>query len=52
MNREELKTYRSHILALAERYHAPNIRVFGSTVRGEPTENSEVDFLQSNHFLI
>jgi uncharacterized protein len=45
MNKEKLKTYRSQILTLAERYHAPNIRVFGSTVREHNTHESDVDFL-------
>lgn len=45
MNLEELKIYRNEILAIANRYHAPNIRVFGSVVRGEATAKSDVDFL-------
>ena len=45
MKLEELKVYRDDILAIAERYHAPNIRVFGSVVRGEATAQSDVDFL-------
>ena len=31
MEIEKLKTYRKDILTIAERYHAPNIRVFGVT---------------------
>jgi len=45
MNKEELKHYRSQILELAQRYHAPNVRVFGSTVREDHTPESDVDFL-------
>ncbi|VEP18654.1 putative nucleotidyltransferase [Hyella patelloides LEGE 07179] len=45
MNKEELKHYRSQIKSLAERYHAPNVRVFGSTVRDDNTPESDVDFL-------
>ncbi len=45
MNREELRAYRSQIKQLAERYHAPNVRVFGSTVRDDNTPESDVDFL-------
>jgi uncharacterized protein len=45
MNKKELKAYRSQIIALAELYHAPNIRVFGSTVREDSTPESDVDFL-------
>ena len=45
MKLEEIKAYRDDILAIAEQYHAPNIRVFGSVARGEATANSDVDFL-------
>ena len=45
MNLEELKSYREDILKIARRYHAPNIRVFGSVARGPATENSDVDLL-------
>lgn len=45
MNKKELKIYRSQILALAKRYHASNVRVFGSTVREDNTNESDVDFL-------
>jgi hypothetical protein len=45
MKLAELKAYREEILALAEKYHAPNIRVFGSVAREEATEESDVDFL-------
>ena len=45
MKLEELKAYRDDILAIASQYHAPNIRVFGSVVRGEATADSDIDFL-------
>ena len=45
MTKEELKHYRQQILELAKQYHAPNVRVFGSTVRGDNTPESDVDFL-------
>ena len=53
INLEQLKTYREDILVIsltawlryADKYHAPNIRVFGSVVRGEATAESDVDFL-------
>lgn len=45
MTKEELKYYREQILKLAKRYHAPNVRVFGSTVRDDNTPESDVDFL-------
>ena len=45
MTKEELKNYRAQILELAKQYHAPNVRVFGSTVRDDNTPKSDVDFL-------
>lgn len=40
-----LKRQREEILRLAARHGAKNIRVFGSVVRGEADEQSDVDFL-------
>lgn len=40
-----LKEKRSEILALAERYGARNVRVFGSVARREETPTSDVDVL-------
>ncbi len=42
---EDLRTRRDDILALAERYGAYNIRVFGSVARGEATPESDFDLL-------
>ena len=36
---------RDEILRIAKRYGASNIRVFGSTARGEATTDSDIDFL-------
>lgn len=36
---------RAEILRLADRYHAGEVRVFGSVVRGESKETSDVDLL-------
>jgi hypothetical protein len=36
---------RADILAIAERYGAHNVRVFGSVARGQADEASDVDFL-------
>lgn len=36
---------RDAILALAAKYGASNVRVFGSVAQGEATEASDVDFL-------
>ncbi len=45
MNLQELKNYRVRIIELAKQYHSHNIRVFGSVVKNESTENSDIDFL-------
>ena len=37
--------HRVDILRLAERYHASDVRVFGSVVRGDHTQASDVDVL-------
>lgn len=46
MTLEQLRAdHRDAILALAARYGARNVRVFGSVARGEATDRSDVDFL-------
>lgn len=40
-----LRSRRSEILALAAKHGASNVRLFGSVVRGEDLEDSDVDFL-------
>ncbi|MCB9454152.1 MAG: nucleotidyltransferase domain-containing protein [Anaerolineaceae bacterium] len=45
MTLADLRTQREAILALAERYGAYNVRVFGSIARGEATSESDVDLL-------
>ena len=40
-----VESYRSEILALAERHDIRNVRVFGSMARGEADEKSDVDLL-------
>ena len=42
---EEIRRQRAAILRLAEEHGASNVRLFGSVVRGEATEGSDVDFL-------
>ncbi len=37
--------YRTQILAIAEKYGAENVRVFGSIARGNETEDSDLDLL-------
>lgn len=41
----DVRAYRAEILALIGKYHASNIRVFGSVARGEASLESDVDFL-------
>lgn len=46
MNLDTLRTkYKSQILDIARQYKAEDIRVFGSVIRGEENENSDIDFL-------
>jgi len=46
MNLEELKyNYRDQILEIADLCKAENVRVYGSIVRGEMREDSDIDFL-------
>ncbi len=40
-----LKEKREEILRIAAKHGARNVRVFGSVVRGEADESSDVDFL-------
>lgn len=46
MTLEELRLYRrEEILRVAASHGAHNVRVFGSTARGEASSSSDVDFL-------
>lgn len=45
MDLSDLRQRRDEILAIAARHGATNVRVFGSVVRGEATDASDVDFL-------
>ena len=40
-----LQRNREQILALATRYGAHDVRIFGSVARGDATEESDIDFL-------
>jgi predicted nucleotidyltransferase len=42
---ELLKEKREAILRIAAKHGAPNVRVFGSTARGEADEESDLDLL-------
>jgi predicted nucleotidyltransferase len=45
MKFDELKARREAILAIAERYGAHDLRVFGSVVRDQADAASDIDFL-------
>ncbi|WLT40713.1 nucleotidyltransferase family protein (plasmid) [Synechocystis sp. B12] len=45
MDLATLITKKSEILAIAQKYGASNIRVFGSCARGDMTSESDIDFL-------
>ena len=45
MKIKELKEKREQILAIAQRYGAQRIQLFGSSARGESGRESDVDFL-------
>jgi predicted nucleotidyltransferase len=45
INLPTLIQHREDILRLAERYHASDVRVFGSVVRSDNTQASDVDVL-------
>lgn len=40
-----VREHREEILAVAARYGARNVRIFGSVARGDASESSDVDFL-------
>ncbi len=42
---KKLQSCKNEIFRIAANYHANNVRVFGSVVRGESDENSDVDLL-------
>ena len=37
--------YRDDIIAIASKYHASDVRVFGSVARGQAVVGSDIDFL-------
>ena len=45
VTREAIHNRRDAILAIARRYGASNIRIFGSVARGDATESSDLDLV-------
>jgi len=45
ITRDDILRRRDEIIAIAKRYGASDIRIFGSVARGDATENSDVDFI-------
>lgn len=41
----DIQDQREMILAIADRHGAANVRVFGSVIRGEARDGSDIDFL-------
>jgi predicted nucleotidyltransferase len=52
MNLEQLRAHKPKILAIAHEHGVGNVRVFGSVVRGEADDKSDVDFLVSIERLL
>ena len=42
---EKLRQDREAIITIATRYHAENVRLFGSVARGDDRSDSDIDFL-------
>jgi hypothetical protein len=45
LNLIDLQQHKTEILALCQKYHASNVRVFGSVARGDHREDSDIDLL-------
>ncbi len=45
ITRQTLRQHRDAILAIADRYGARNVRVFGSVARGDATSKSDLDLI-------
>ncbi len=43
--KDVLQQQKDEILATADRYHAVNVRLFGSVARGDASEESDIDLL-------
>ena len=45
LSKEDIVRRREEIIAIAKRYGASDLRIFGSLARGDVSETSDVDFL-------
>lgn len=45
VTRQAVQSRRSEIVAIARRYGASDIRIFGSVARGDSTESSDLDLI-------
>ncbi|HTV47262.1 MAG TPA: nucleotidyltransferase family protein [Phycisphaerae bacterium] len=45
ITRKDILKHRDEILALAKRYGASNVRIFGSVARGDATDESDLDLI-------
>lgn len=45
LNKEDIRERRDEIIALAQRYGASDLRLFGSVARGDVTDRSDLDLL-------
>lgn len=45
ITRDTIREHREAILAIARRYGASDIRIFGSVARGDATESSDLDLI-------
>jgi predicted nucleotidyltransferase len=45
ITKDDILKRRDEIVAVAQRYGASDIRIFGSVARGDATETSDVDFI-------
>ncbi len=45
ITKADILKHRKQIIAITNRYGADDVRIFGSVVRGDATDDSDVDFL-------
>ena len=50
--KDALQQQRDEFLATANRYHAVNVRLFGSVARGDAAEKSDIDLLDTEWTVV